>query len=663
MRAIVLCCAALVAALTPRVEAQGEGPRPLSLLDVPFISQSEALCGGAAAAMVMRYWGEREITAETFAHLVDRSAAGIRTEVLTGEIERRGWTAKGIPGTESSLRAELARGRPVLTLIEDRPATFHYVVLIGWHDRGVIFHDPARGPFVVMSRQAFLDRWEAARRWMAVVVPAADRPAAAAAASAAPVLSPALSARAGACEQTVAEGVRLAQASDVAAAERVLAGAVDCPAAARELAGIRVTQKRWVEAEDLAASAIAAGDADSYAWQVLATSRFVQNNRTGALDAWNRAGEPRLDLVQIDGLTRTRHRVVEQLVGISSGDLLTHESFTRARRRLSELPAASAARLDYVPVSGGLAELRGAVAERPVVPRGRLELAAMGVIAAATREVTLNISSPTGGGERLWGGWRFWPHRMRVAGGIEAPSPWGGVWGVEAAAETQPFTDVSEPAADRVSASLGFTDWVTGGVRVMANAGVDDWNDGGLRPRLAGGLRFVTSTERMAVDAGASVWPARGAFSTTSVSAAYRSSTSRRGLAWTMAGHAAMATTRTPLDLWPAGDTGHARRTLLRAHPLLDDGRLRIDRLGRSLAQGSSEAQYWRPVRGPVQAGLAIFGDFARTSDRFAEAPRTDVDVGLGARLAVAGLPGMVRVDVARGLRDAAHAVSVAYEP
>ena len=31
----------------------------LTILDVPFISQSEALCGGAAAAMVMRYRGAR----------------------------------------------------------------------------------------------------------------------------------------------------------------------------------------------------------------------------------------------------------------------------------------------------------------------------------------------------------------------------------------------------------------------------------------------------------------------------------------------------------------------------------------------------------------------------------------------------------------------------
>jgi predicted double-glycine peptidase len=659
MRAFVLCCAALVAVSTARVQAQGEGPAPLSLLDVPFISQSEALCGGAAAAMVLRYWGEREITAETFAHLMDRSAAGIRTDALTGELARRGWTAIGLSGSEASLRAELTRGRPVLTLIEDRPATFHYVVMLGWHDRGVIFHDPARGPFVVMSTKAFEERWDAARRWMAVVLPATARntPTGTPPAPAPPNTKP------DACQQTVADGVRLAQANDVGAAERVLAAAVSCPAATRELAGIRVTQKRWVEAEDLAAAAIAAGDADPYAWKVLATSRFVQNNRTGALDAWNEAGEPRLDLVRVDGLVRTRHRVIEQMLDVRSGELLTAESFARARRKLSELPVASATRLDYVPVSGGLAELRGVVSELPIVPRGRLELAAMGVIAAATREVTLNISSATGGGERVWAGWRFWPHRMRVAGGVEAPAPWGGIWAVDAFSERQPFTDIATPAAERVSAQMRVGDWVTSRMRWNASTGIDEWNDGSLRPRLAGAIRYISLSDRLDMDVTASIWPGDAAFSTTSVSAAYRSSMARRGMVWTAGGHAGAATVRAPLDIWSAGDTGHARRTLLRAHPVLDEGRLRVDRLGRGLIQGSAEFQYWHRAHTLLDAGAALFTDVARTANRYAGPSQTDVDVGAGVRFVALGMSGTFRVDVARGLRDGNTILSAVYQP
>src|SRR5262245_51740179 len=339
MRAFALCCGALIAAQTLDLAAQGEGREPLALLDVPFISQSELLCGGAAAAMVLRYWGERGISAETFSHLVDRSAAGIRTDVLVGELRRRGWTADGRDGDEVVLRRELSSGRPVLTLIEDRPSTFHYIVLVGWHERGVVFHDPARGPFIVMSTSEFARRWRAARRWMAVVVPGettasngtVERP---------PSIRPP-STQGNACEQSISEGVRLAQSNELNAAERMLAASLSCPAATRELAGLRVLQKRWPEAEDLALTAISADRSDMYAWQVLAVSRFVQNDRLGALSAWNQAGEPRLDLVRIDGLTRTRHRVVERLLSARTDEVLTPGRFMHATRQLASLPSAT----------------------------------------------------------------------------------------------------------------------------------------------------------------------------------------------------------------------------------------------------------------------------------------------------------------------------------
>src|SRR6185503_10500457 len=160
---------------SPFDNAQGspEGNRgaPLSILDVPFISQSEALCGGAAAAMVLRYWGERGVTAESFAHLVDRSAAGIRTDALLRELTQRGWMAVALDGTDEAIDAELQRGRPVLTLIEDRPGRFHYIVIVGMTPDAVIFHDPARAPLRVVGRGEYARRWQAARRWMAGVVP------------------------------------------------------------------------------------------------------------------------------------------------------------------------------------------------------------------------------------------------------------------------------------------------------------------------------------------------------------------------------------------------------------------------------------------------------------------------------------------------------------
>ena len=101
--------------------------------------------------MVLRFWGERDVSAESFAHLVDRSASGIRTEALIRDLRTRGWEASGVAGSDELLGRELANGRPVVTLIEDRPGIYHYVVIVARHERGVVFHDPARVPFRVIA--------------------------------------------------------------------------------------------------------------------------------------------------------------------------------------------------------------------------------------------------------------------------------------------------------------------------------------------------------------------------------------------------------------------------------------------------------------------------------------------------------------------------------
>jgi predicted double-glycine peptidase len=662
MRAFALCCGALIAAQTLNLAAQGEGREPLALLDVPFISQSELLCGGASAAMVLRYWGERGISAETFSHLVDRSAAGIRTDVLVDELRRRGWTADGRDGDEAAARRELSNGRPVLTLIEDRPSTFHYVVLVGWHERGVVFHDPARGPFIVMSTGEFARRWRAARRWMAVVVPSETRVSSEAVDLPASIRPSSI--QTNTCDQSVSEGVRLAQSNELDAAERMLAASLGCPAATRELAGLRVLQKRWPEAEDLALTAIAADRGDTYAWQVLAVSRFVRNDRLGALSAWNEVGEPRLDLVRIDGLTRTRHTVVERLVNPRTNEVLTPGRFMRARRQLASLPSATSTRLEYVPVPPGLAELRAVVAERPLVPHGRWSFAAAGLVAAATKEVRLTTGALMGGGEELSAVWRFWPHRRKVGAGIHAPAPWGGVWGLEGFSEQQPFSRPELRSADRDSVRLEASDWSTAWLRWTATAGVDVWAPESARVQVGGGLQLMTLDDRLDATFGLSGWSGRNGFGTIGAGIRARSSTANQGVVFLGTANLQFATHRTPLDLWWAGDTGHARSTFLRAHPLLDEGRLRVDRLGRSLGHLSLEAQRWWTVIGPIRAAAAVFGDAARTTQLYdRDRTRHDVDVGIGAHLAIAGIPGLFSANVAKGLADGATAFSVTYAP
>lgn len=59
-------------------------------IDVPYLPQTDALCGGAAAAMVFRYWGDAHADVQEFAPLVDRRAGGIANDVLTDAVRTRG---------------------------------------------------------------------------------------------------------------------------------------------------------------------------------------------------------------------------------------------------------------------------------------------------------------------------------------------------------------------------------------------------------------------------------------------------------------------------------------------------------------------------------------------------------------------------------------------
>jgi hypothetical protein len=637
-----------------RVQAQ---PQPLSILDVPFISQSEALCGGAAAAMVMRYWGERGLDAESFAHLVERTAGGIRTNKLVDDLRTRGWNVTAVRGSDELIDAELGKGRPVITLIEDRPGTFHYVVIVASTPQAVVFHDPARAPFRAMERAPFSRRWAAAERWMAIVVPGAVTPES---------LPPALvdASEASTCSQLVSAGVQHAQAGDLEAAERSLTSALSCGGATplRELAGLRLLQRRWPEVTELASAALDEDPKDEYAWQLLATSRFVQNDRYGALEAWNRLGQPTIDVVAVTGLTRTRQRVVEGLLGAPSQTLLTPGVFDRSARRLRELPSAAAARLEFVPRASGVAELRANVVERPLIPTDVWSYGALGLVAVARQEVTLTMGSVTGGGERIVAGWRFWPERPRVSLEIAAPAPWGGLWGVDLVGERQPFTEEAFPASRRTGAGITLSNWISGSIRVSGRTGIARW-DRESYAVTAGELRVDTARDRLTVTTEVSGWFGADPFATLTASMRVQSRAENRGLVFIALGGGGVATASTPADVWFAGDTGNVKRTLLRAHPVIHDGMLRSDRLGRRIVHLSGEVRQWWSIRSAVRLGAAAFADAARVSRRVQSDSQADVDLGAGLRLGVPGLNGVFRLDVGKGLRDGATVLSFVYEP
>src|SRR5207249_11110193 len=116
------------------------------MLDVPYLPQSDALCGGAAAAMVFRYWGDTHASVQEFAALVDRRGGGIADDVLASDIRQRGWNAERFEGSIALLRDRLARRAPVVVLLADRGPPSHYVAAAGPTAYALVVHDPSWGP-------------------------------------------------------------------------------------------------------------------------------------------------------------------------------------------------------------------------------------------------------------------------------------------------------------------------------------------------------------------------------------------------------------------------------------------------------------------------------------------------------------------------------------
>lgn len=615
--------------------------------------------------MVLRYWGERGVSAESFAALVDRSAAGIRTTALVSELQDRGWQVTAVDGTAALLAGELASGRPVIALIEDRPGVFHYIVIVAVTERAVIFHDPARAPLRVFTRDEFDRRSRAAGRWMAIVLPGAraDPPAGAAPA---PSFSPGTAS----CNDQVAEGVQRAQAGDLDAAARTLTSALSCPgpSAPRELAGVRLLQRRWEDAAQLSMQAVEIEPSDEYAWRVLGTSRFLLERPLEALAAWNHVGEPRLDLVRVAGLERTRQRPVERMLGIAPGEVISPSRFVRAQRALRGLPSARSTRLELAAVPGGLAELRAAIVERGRLPSDRWTWAAIAARAVVTGTASLTLGSWIGAGESVAWEWRFWPHRPRVAASLRVPAAWPGTWGADVFAEGQDL-DRSPDRVSRRGGRFTMSRWAGSSARLDVRGGAERWNGAGTVGALGLTAGWLSGAERLSGRVVLDAWAGARRFGSGSVAVTASSApggvttgTAPLGLVVDGAAGGVAVTAETPLDLWPGGDTGQARSILARAHPILDDGRLQVDRIGRIAVFASGEVQHWWSAPAFTRIAMLGFVDTVRTMRRAGGIGSIgDVDVGGGVGIASLLVPGRVYLNYAHGLRDGADAFSARY--
>lgn len=648
-------------ALAPGAPASAHPMADPARLEVPFLSQSEALCGGAAAAMVLRYWGARGITSEDFAPLLNARGDGIESRALVADLDARGWRAHAFSGSLSSLSHHLSRGRPVIALIEVRPARYHFVVVVQVTGVEVVYHDPAARPSEQMARAEFEQAWAGSGRTALLVLPR-EESAASPPAPSRPLAPPP------ACAGQVAAAAEAAAASRFAAAEDALTRAqARCPEASaplRELASLRLIERRFDEAAVLARDAVRIDASDAHAWRVLGTAEFLRRNTAAALRAWNRTGEPTIDLVTVEGLRRTRHRVVTDYLGLESGVRATPERIERARRRLEALPSAAGARLDVAPVGGGLTEVDAAVLERRLTPTAPLELAARGARAAVTRQAEWHIASPTGRGERVDLLARWWEGRPAAGVGLAMPvrvSRIGGILTLAGTTARESFASVADRSGVDVeawrSASMSLSDWTARGLGWRGGVRLDRFGDGPWLVGIDGSIEQRVLDNTAAWRAAASTWPSAG-FSVASLDVRWRL---RRGGADRLlaSAGASLAGEGAPRVLWNGAGTGHGRAPLLRAHPLLDGEGVIAGVFGRQLAYATIEARRALWSMGPLRLQAATFLDTAAVSG----GPRRGLhlDAGLGLRFDVPG-EGTVRVDYARSLHGRSSAVSVGWE-
>ena len=647
---------AAVAWSVPSTAVPAPEERRLVVPEVPFLPQTRALCGGAALSMVLRYWGEVGVRPRDFKAALREDGRGITADKLRELAEARGYRAFALQADRTEAVAQLARGRPLVALARSRKGGgYHYVVLLAWANGSVLLHDPALGPFRVVSEAEWQRRWEAAGRWALLVLPpAGGRPKPR-------DTSPPVAADAR-CTELVTAALATADAGDVSSARQDLARAVLlCPGssgALREAAGLEFRLERWPQAAELAEQAVARDRNDVLSWRVLATSRFLEGEPEAALEAWNEVGEPKLDLVRIEGLERTPFRTVYDYLGGDEGDeVLTPGALRRAQRRLAALPAAGASRVSYRPVLGGRAELEAAIAERPTLEPLRPWLLESAARALVDHAAALDLANLTSSGDAARVFWRWQPNRPQFSLAAAAPRALGlpGIVTAQVSWDEQTYQLAgADPRVreTRKGASLSLQDWWWADSSAALTLGVDQWSDRGRSVSIAGTVEHRVLEDRMALGGRVAGWAVRSGapFYAGSLWARARTRTAAAGAPQLRLGlQLDAASANAPLALWSGAGTGLGRDLLLRAHPLLSDGVVTGACFGRQVLGAGAEGDAGLAVIGPLVLRAAVFVDAARV---LAPAPglsarRTFVDVGTGLRLRLPGRRSTLRADVA----------------
>jgi hypothetical protein len=439
---------------------------------------------------------------------------------------------------------------------------------------------------------------------------------------------------------------------------RLADAAPDCRALAGEIAPVHEAPP-WLDTSPRA---------DVEGWQSLAAARFLAGDAKGSLDAWNRADQPRVRCVNLEGLVRTPRVTIIEYLGPSRGQLLTAGRFARVERRLGELAIASGPRLRFDPLAGGVATLTPIAPERDVIPQG---IAGWGVVGARTvflQEVEVTVTSPLGRGEVWTPSYRWLGNRPRTRLRFEVPAPGRlpGILRAQVFAESQTYrfdplgADIYRQPRQRIN--IGLSDWITSWLRWEGSTAYDRIDSRSFLA-LEGSLNARTFGDRVAVILTAGQWSSSvegASFASGELVATARSTARPEVPVTTVLVGGAIATDSSPLAVWPSLSSGEGRNNLLRAHAVRTDSIITGEAFGREMIFGTLEFEYPIHTRfAPV--GVAGFVDAGRAARRLVPGPSPfHVDIGAGVRVSTSGT-GKVRLDIGYGLRDNEVELSAGY--
>lgn len=667
LRGTLALCAAVVT--QPMAAAVPSDP---SVLQVPYVTQSELLCGGAAVAMLERWWGRRGVYAEEFAALVKPVAGGILMTDLVRATQARGWKTTELRASPEAVQQALRDSVPVIALIRVARDRYHYVVIVGWDAAQVTFHDPAVRPFATMATEDFLERWRDADAWTLLIVPAPlPDPIAIS-----PVPRGLVAVDSLPCRPWLDGAVDAAIEGQLDEADRLLTTAgrtcPNEPLVLRERAGIRFRQGQHLTAIALAHAYLREVPTDSLGWQLLASGQFLVGDAHGALRSWNTIGRPIMDLVRIDGSERTRFRMIVDAIAVTPGDMLTPERLTLAERRVADLPGLAMARVSYTPVAGGTVELHAAVVERPLIP-SLTQLLVSGVVRASVRrEAQLIVTAPLGAGERWTGAWRWTTADLRRSLRVDIPVHLGlpGTMTLETSAMGFRFSDATaaptHPRVQRRTTAVRMGGWVSGSMEALVGAGHEQWAAEGEFVTFTVGGALHTLDDRVAVRATgeqALSTSGRPGYSRASVRTDWISLQHPVGIAWTARLGGDWTTATAPRGVRPIAGGGMDRAIPLRAHRYITDNALPAARSGRAILHTGVAADRRVGQIGLLDIGVGVFVDGARISapngGMSGQEDYLDAGAGLRIGLPTSGSP-VLQLDVARGLlADRRWAVSL----